>query len=375
MSRTIYLCWLVLFAKLFNGVYSFQMSTKSSTESFSSESRDNNLIFVHVLCRHGSRNILKPYPNDPYKDLKFWPGGYGELNQIGVQQHFELGGYIRRRYFGLFGNEICSPNLIYVRSTDTNRVINSAKANLMNLCNETIPVHVVPHKNDNILKRGGKCDRGDYLWKKYKKSSSYLKLFKGHELLIKYLEKHSGKRRFEIDNIHSLYDTLWVEQFNGKRLPSWAKRVMVPNGEFEKLAVTKFITFTPTTELKMLRSGYLLKEILDRCKNKTLSELSPDQSQRMYMYFAHDFTVANLLNSLGLFAEPYQPPFASCIFFELYNGTNGPYLKIFYRKSADEDELSPLEIPGCGTECSLKKWYKIYKDILPTKPFDDACKL
>lgn len=54
-------------------------------------------------------------------------------------------------------------------------------------------------------------------------------------------------------------------------------------------------------EMKKLRSGYLLKEILDRSKNKTSSTLSPDRS--LWMYFAHDNSIADMLNSLGLYKE------------------------------------------------------------------------
>lgn len=54
-----------------------------------------------------------------------------------------------------------------------------------------------------------------------------------------------------------------------------------------------------STEMKMIRSGYLLKEILDRFSSKIQRTLSPDRS--LWMYFAHDTTIANMLNSLGLF--------------------------------------------------------------------------
>lgn len=74
---------------------------------------------------------------------------------------------------------------------------------------------------------------------------------------------------------------------------------MKPGGDFEFLAISWYAIFTVTTEMKKLRSGYLLKEILDRFTNKTLSTLSPDRS--LWLYFAHDITISNMLNSLGLF--------------------------------------------------------------------------
>lgn len=74
---------------------------------------------------------------------------------------------------------------------------------------------------------------------------------------------------------------------------------MVPGGDFEYLALFHFKIFTPTTQMKKLKSGFLLKEILDRSMAKTQATGSPDYS--LYMYFAHDNTIANMLNSLGLY--------------------------------------------------------------------------
>lgn len=57
---------------------------------------------------------------------------------------------------------------------------------------------------------------------------------------------------------------------------------------------------TGTTELKRLRSGFLLQEIFDRFKNKTLSQLSP-VNRVMWLYSGHDSTITSVLNTLGLF--------------------------------------------------------------------------
>lgn len=87
-------------------------------------------------------------------------------------------------------------------------------------------------------------------------------------------------------------------------LPDWAKNVMTPGGDFEYLAFYWYKIFTPTTEMKKFKSGYLLKEILDRFTNKTQLTLSPNRS--LWMYFAHDITIANMLSSLGVFKVRHQ---------------------------------------------------------------------
>lgn len=82
------------------------------------------------------------------------------------------------------------------------------------------------------------------------------------------------------------------------RLPTWAESVLLLP-DFEYLAMYYFQVFTPTIEMKKLKSGFLLKEILDRFTNKIQSTLSPNLS--LMMYFAHDNTIVNMLNSLGLY--------------------------------------------------------------------------
>lgn len=87
------------------------------------------------------------------------------------------------------------------------------------------------------------------------------------------------------------------------RLPEWTNRVTDPDGEFEHLRKFYMEFMTGTTELKRLKSGFLLKEIFDRFKNKTLS-LLPEKL--MQLYSGHNLTIASLLNSLGIFSVSFK---------------------------------------------------------------------
>ena len=42
----------------------------------------SDLIYSHVLFRHGDRNIIDPYPKDPWRDQKYWPTGWGQLTNV-----------------------------------------------------------------------------------------------------------------------------------------------------------------------------------------------------------------------------------------------------------------------------------------------------
>lgn len=70
------------------------------------------------------------------------------------------------------------------------------------------------------------------------------------------------------------------------------------------------------------------------------------------------------------------PPFAANLHFEMYRHNSEYYIQIFYRKNEFED-VPPLEIPGCGTKCSLHDLYKLYADILPAHSEDyySLCRL
>lgn len=141
---------------------------------------------------------------------------------------------------------------------------------------------------------------------------------------------------------------------------------------FEDLANFVSTIYTRTPKFKRLRSGFLLKEILDRSRQKLLSSLSPDRS--MWMYFAHLSTINDMLNSLGL-QPPQQPPYTSCLFFELHKTKTENYIQVFYRNSTEKN-VAALEIPNCGSpKCPLDKWYTLYRDILPTRSYDEECEL
>lgn len=43
---------------------------------------NGDLVFAHVLYRHGDRTIIEPYPLDPWKNPKYWPTGWGQLTNV-----------------------------------------------------------------------------------------------------------------------------------------------------------------------------------------------------------------------------------------------------------------------------------------------------
>lgn len=77
------------------------------------------------------------------------------------------------------------------------------------------------------------------------------------------------------------------------------EKVIEPNGIVDYIVKFSYRMYTDTKQLARLKSGFLLKEILEHFSQKANSTLSPDRS--LWLYSAHDYTVSNMLNSLGLF--------------------------------------------------------------------------
>ncbi|XP_055300680.1 testicular acid phosphatase homolog [Sitodiplosis mosellana] len=340
---------------------------------------DDELIFANVIYRHGCRNIDRVFPNDPHKDEINWPGGIRQLRNEGKQQQYKLGQYFRRRYGKLLGPKYSS-NKVYVRSSDFDRTLMSAQANLCGLFAPTkdevwneelplakiwqpIPVHTVPQKDDYVI-FGLKNAKYEAELKKFMSESPEIQtILTQHADKFKLWSQMSGLDIVTFNDVQQLYDTYNIENWTNKPLSEDAKKEIEPNGVMEYVAKWHFKLESATPLLARLRSGFLLKEILEHFTQKINKTLQPDRS--IFFYSAHDSTISYVLNSLGLF-ELHFPPFASSLHFELYRTSkNEHYFQLFYRKSENEEILTPLNIPNCGEKCTLDQFYKVYSAIIP----------
>lgn len=139
--------------------------SQSSTSTDISEN-DSTLRFVHAIWRHGDRSpIRQMYPGESSSSEDRWPQGFGELSVKGMQQHYQLGRYLRNRYDG-FVSQKYSQFQIHATSSGYNRTLMSACANLAgfyetdstifhsNLSWFPIPVHSI---EDSPIFRQSNC--------------------------------------------------------------------------------------------------------------------------------------------------------------------------------------------------------------------------
>ncbi|GAB0094173.1 prostatic acid phosphatase [Sergentomyia squamirostris] len=343
--------------------------------------KTGKLVFAHVMFRHGDRTPIDPYPNDPYRTPTAWDGvDWGQLTNDGKRQHYELGQWLRNRYRNLV-NETYDRNEVYIRSTDVERTLQSALANLAGfyppkghdvwleeLPWQPIPVHTVPEKMDLLLASKKACPAYEYALKKKRHTDEYRELNKKFKNLYDYLSKYSGKKINSLEGVQMIYSCLLIESIHNKTLPKWTQSVYP--GDMPWISAKSFSTYCSTPELARLKAGPILREILHRFRNKTEDSLKPNRS--LWIYSAHDTTVANLLNILGLFDPPHSPPFAACVMMEMRLIDNQPYISVYYKNTTAEPEA--MNIPNCGPSCPLDKMFTLYEDLLPTD-WESECKL
>lgn len=247
------------------------------------------------MYRHGERDIPK----------------HIELTNEGKMRLFELGKYFHKRYGKLIGDGY-QPDKIYVLATDHDRAIMSAQANLAGMFepNKTekwhehilwqpVPVHTLPMVLDNILRPRyeDRCPRYDKMYNWYiKKSPEAKEMYKKYGYLFKEWARKTGKKVKHVEHVFSIYKKFLSQKQQNQTIPPWAEDACAPGGPMEEIAKVVYV-LRAKPDLVRIRSGFLLKEMLERFKAKKNGELEPDRA--LYMYSAHSSTITTLLNGLG----------------------------------------------------------------------------
>uniref|UniRef100_A0A8C1IJ15 Lysosomal acid phosphatase n=1 Tax=Cyprinus carpio TaxID=7962 RepID=A0A8C1IJ15_CYPCA len=332
------------------------------------------------LYRHGDRSPINAYPTDPYKESD-WPQGFGQLSQEGMKQHFELGQFLKKRYTG-FLSEDYDRHEIFIRSTDVDRTLMSAEANLAGMFPpngseefnpdlkwQPIPVHTVPVDKEKLLSFPLEdCPRYTQLM-----NDIFLNMTETYKELIEMVRNKTGLEKANIETIWSLYDTLFCEAKHGMRPPDW-----VTPSVMETLKMLKNFGFQilfgiyKRKEKCRLQGGLLLDQIIKNLSNAA----APDSKQevKMMVYSAHDTTVVALQEALNVF-NGLQPPYASCHLIELHQEENGMFtVEMFYRNDTNVSEPYPVSLPGCSQRCPLQDFMNLTREVIP-QDRDKECQI
>ncbi|XP_063242696.1 prostatic acid phosphatase-like [Bacillus rossius redtenbacheri] len=327
------------------------------------------IIFSSVLYRHGDRAPATDYPNDPYNDVaQYWPRGYGQLSEIGEEQHYRLGSYLRQRYSDLLPLTY-NYNDTYIRSTDVDRTLVSARCNLEGLYPPTertlsqpsikfqaIPIHTETSSNDDLLLSTSSCAKYTTILSYLEESYEYQCVMNETAQIQEEVAAFAGYSSFT----SYIYDILFIEELYNMTLPDWVWPYY-PNPLKNLYLLQQFITSAGTTELQRLSAGPMLKEIIENMQAKVNATLSPDRS--LYVYSAHDSNVVNTLQALKVF-NGILVPYASAVIIELRELNSSNYVTVSYKNST-ETEPYLLQLPGCDSLCPLDQFVELTKEVIP----------
>ncbi|KAK2839892.1 hypothetical protein Q5P01_013632 [Channa striata] len=364
--------------------------TTNSTSANTNSSSLYELKLVQVLFRHGARTPLKTIPDvmqvqwvptlleppahtrinyvvtdlnggprppapieDSYRKNMLTGGTFpGQLTTVGMQQLYELGKRLRRRYIeeSPFLSSTFSTAEVYVRSTNIVRTIESAKCLIAGLFqqNQKEIVHILTTEAESEI-----------LYPNYH-GCKLLKILVGHRWAesstlpdiaadLQSIQNALGIAAHQHIDFILIRDDMVARETHGLPCPpvldSWRNKV-------EQRAVDMmFHIYDPSKrENLQLCVGPLLHTLLVNIDEK-LQGTSSAPDRKLFLYSAHDTTLIPCLMALGIF-DMRWPAYAADITLELHQHrqTNEAFVKVSY---IGQDQL----IPGCsGVYCPLQEF-------------------
>lgn len=287
------------------------------------------------------------------------------LFQVGIQEQFDLGKWLEKRYGKLLGNQY-SENKICVISNNVSRTIKSAVAVLQGIysnnqsdSNKTNTFHVrrLQKSEDNLVMSTKACTRRDELLQEVSKSEEFLS--REDPDLYHFLSNHSKMPVRNAEGAFYLHDNLNTANYHNLTLPKWSKDVF--HGKLEQQVVHYLKSQTFTKELTRLEVGPLWNEIMSFFEHVKSDSLN---SPRVFLISGQEFTLVNVLNSVGAFNNK-KPPVSSTVMLELWHEIDRRYyIKIYLKNSTDYFNIS---FKNCGHICELSKVYDILEPIIITQ--------
>lgn len=339
------------------------------------------LILSSVMFRHGERNIIKPYPTDPYSERSYWPEGFGQLIKTGKKREYDIGTWLRERYRNILPSKYL-PDYVYVRSTDVDRTLMSATAALASLFFppekdifqkglnwQPIPVHTVPEYLDEVLSSKKPCPKYNITLEAVLNSPEMNAFNKKNEEFYLFLTNKTGMGIKDIRDVANLYDVLYIENLRNLSLPDWTNDIF-PD-KLVQFSAYSFHLSTIVHELKLLKSGPLIKEIVNHMAQKVNHSLIPDRT--LFLYSAHDDTISSLLNSLGVF-NCISPPYGATVLIELWETETLKYVVTVSYRNVTDSEPFVFIIPGCSAACPLEEFVKLVSNIIP-EDWEHECQI
>ncbi|KAK7457316.1 hypothetical protein BaRGS_00039229, partial [Batillaria attramentaria] len=331
----------------------------------------DTLRIVNALYRHGDRSPVTVYPKDPHQ-AEEWPQGLGWLSETGMRQHYALGQYLRSEYNNLLSAEYKRTEIL-VQSSNEDRCLMSAYCDLAglyppsgdqlwnpNITWQPIPVHTRPQEYDRKLNMGAPCPRYDELYDIELQSPAVKAEEKDNKDFYDFIEKKTGVKKENISEVWKIGDTLFCEKMHNKTMPDWVNDTIYT--KLRNLQAWSFDLLYNGTELSRLKGGPLLQEFIYNMQQAAAGNVT----YKMFMYSAHDSTVAAVSQAMQVFNQK-SPPYAAALLVELHQMSDGYKVRLRYRNDTQQDPY-PLYHPACPQDteyCPLDTFVKGTKDRVP----------
>nr|CAH7742756.1 unnamed protein product [Callosobruchus chinensis] len=164
--------------------------------------------------------------------------GFGQLTKFGTERQYKLGKWLRKRYNSLL-SPIFNVNEIYVRSTDKDRTLMSAYANLAGLYPpqgfqvwndelawQPIPVHTIPREIDDVIVEKRTCPKYTTLLNETINSDFYISVNEENAEFYKNMSEWTKLDVKDVEDVKLIKSTLTsMKNYNTSYLPDWEKFV------------------------------------------------------------------------------------------------------------------------------------------------------
>ncbi|CAH8558111.1 unnamed protein product [Heterobilharzia americana] len=374
-------------------------SVNQPSQGSNSHPGNDHLKHLHILFRHGDRSPINSLPAIFPNFSAVWPQGFGQLTNIGTQQHFMLGKWLRSKYEGFVPTKY-NGSYYHVRSTDVDRTLMSAMANSAGFYNSSyspltdygvnwspVPVHTKPQITDALL-GVSPCPRRDKLQQQQMDSLSSVEFEKKHSELFSKLTNVSGIGQVNRHNIWLISDFITCMTAHNITLPDWCtKELLADLDEVSKFYWVK--KFTSSSDIIRLEIGVFLdsfvkhvRSIINGGKVDMLGE-HPLSTNHIMVYSAHDTDVTYLLAGFGVY-DNQTVHYASTVILELYGPEKSDEesdfsLKLLYKRGWTDKKGEYLTFPVCKEKnitsgCPVNLVFEQIKPLLiDRKSFYDAC--
>nr|CDS25478.1 lysosomal acid phosphatase [Hymenolepis microstoma] len=324
-----------------------------------------------MLFRHGDRSSISPHPFKDYDPSVVWPEGYGQLTQVGIEQHFLLGKWLSNEYSSFFSHSY-NISTFRMRSSDVDRALMSSQAIMAGLFHKSpssldkyglhwrpIPSHTVPKDSDWLLSLAP-CARLTQRRNELMQKEEAQALFKEHEKTISTMLDFYGIKNASFIDIWSISDDLFCLRSHNATLPAFYTKEVA--AELDDLTDKMFQIYFDDQESIKLSSGVFLRQSFNQMSsfisNETLK--NPKDIPRILAFSAHDTNVAPLLGAFGAYANESKPAYASLVILELYapspDAPNEEFiLKLRYKRGWKDNTSEYLQFSPCKGQRGAKQ--------------------